>query len=458
MTQFLPAVPQTWWTGTREEPVEQPKPTEPSVTANVAVIESADEKPTGTEMTAGVDHRVPLKRDRRGKASSSNATVTAQAGGRVSPAPTDDEQQAATRDVVEAVASHQSRDGGEEQVERLKAALNEDARRKTEPNRMAGFSGEARARVDSLLSRARRLFDVGRLNEARQTAQIAQELSETARLDYSPDEERPIDLVHRIDGQLQAMQEPPDEAHHNDVANDVAGTDRSKVESPPDGESKTTAVESAGGRSWLGRGMNVFRRDRKSSTTDVTIIPAADDGGATQVSLSLELDGDTGSHSESRAAVVQANRSVALSTVTSPKRTVDEFVPAPATDREDGPSPFQSEPASTESDSVASEISDARPAASNFEPSDSLLDDSASDNRDTDRRLTADDTVASPPALEDVRPVSPFRNVAGHTKASQPSRPALREPPDTIWGWAAGAACLLACSLLALTCYRRGAT
>ena len=453
MTQLLPSVPQTWWPGTREEPVEATTPTEPSVTANVAVVADSDETPTDKKSTAGIDARVPLKRDRRGRAPSSNATVTAQAGGRISSAPTEDEQQAASRDVMETAANNQSRDGGEEQVERLKAALNDDARRSTEPNRTASFSGEARVRVDSLLGRARRLFDVGRLSEARQTAQIAQELGESARLDYSPDEERPIDLVHRIDGQLQALQQPSEETEHSDVAE----TDRFKA-APSDAESKTTALETSGSRSWLGRGMNVFRRDRKPSTTDATIIPVAADTAPTQVSLSLELDDDTGSHSDSRAAVVQANRSVALSMVTSPQRNIGEFVTSPTTARDDGPNSLRSDPSSTDSDSEVSELPDSGPATMKVDPSDSLLDDSARFSGDAGPRLTTDDAATSPPALEAVRPVSPFRNVVGTTKSSQPSRPVHREAHDTVWGWAAGAACFLACSILALTCYRRGAT
>ena len=456
MTQFLPSVPQTWWPGTRDEPVEETKQTEPSVTANVAVIADSDKTPTHKEMPAAGKTLVPLKRDRVGRASPANATVTAQSGGRVSSAPTEDEQQAAAREVAEAAAINQGRrDGGDDQLERLKAALNDDARRNTEPNRMASLSGDARLRVDSLLSRAKRLFDVDRLSEARQTAQIAQELGETARLDYSPDEERPIDLVHRIDDQLQAMQQPSDEAGAE--TNDVANADRSKAEESPAAELKTAATESTGNRSWLGRGMNVFRRDRKPSATDAMIIPAAADNTPSQVSLSLELDDEAGTNTDSRAAVVQANRSVALSTVISSQSADREPVRPQAIDRNAGDESSRSNQSSVEADSVVSEFPGVGRSADG-DISDRSLDDPATFPADGGPQLTTDDSATTLPALEDVRPVSPFRNVAGQTKASRPSSPEHVESHDMIWGWGVGTACLLACSLLALTCYRRGAT
>lgn len=462
MTQFLPSVPQTWWPGTREEPIEETKQTEPSVTANVAVIADSDKMPIRKPTPADGEAHAPLKRDRGGRASTSSATVTAQAGGRVASVPTDDEQQAAARELAEAAAINQGhRDGGEDQLERLKAALSDDARQSTEPNRTASLSGDARLRVDSLLGRARRLFDVGRLSEARQTAQIAQELGETARLDYSPEEERPIDLVHRIDDQLQAMQEPSDEAgtEKSHVADaDRSKTDRSKTEEHPSPEPKTAAVESSGNRSWLGRGMNVFRRDRKPAATDAAVIPAAADNTPPQVSLSLELDDNTKSDTDSRAAVVQANRSVALSTVTSPQSADREAIRPQATDRDDGEGVLRSSPPTDDADSAVSEFSEAGPSATSADASDRSLDDPANFPADGGPQLTTDESATAPPALEAVRPISPFRNVAGPTKVSHPGSPASIEPRGTIWGWATGATCLLACSVLALVCYRRGAT
>ena len=458
MTQFLPSVPQTWWPGTREEPVEETKPTEPSVTANVAVV--ADSAETLSDHGKASISEVPAnsKRERGRRASPSNGSVTAQAGGRVASPPTASEQRAAARDVAEAAAINQSSgDGGQDQLERLKAALSEDARRNTEPNRTAGSSGEARLRIDSLLGRARRLFDVGQFNEARQAAQIAQELGEAARLDYSPDEERPIDLVRRIDDQLQTMQEPSDKTGTEN--SNVTDTERSKTEEHPSPEPKTAATESSGNRSWLlGRGMNVFRRDRKPSAADAVIIPAAADNAPPHVSLSLELGDNAKADTDSRTAVVQANRSVALSTVTSPQRTSHEAIRSQTTDRSDVEGSLRSSQPSDDSDSAVSELPEISRHVTTAESSDRSLDNPANFSPDDGPQLTTDNTATPPPALEDVRPVSPFHNVAGKTKASLPSSPEQIEPRGSLWGWAFGAACLMACSLLALACYRRGAT
>src|SRR5262249_21123283 len=87
------------------------------------------------------------------------------------------------------------------QIERLKAALDDDAERAKEPSRQLS-NHDVRVRVESLLQRSRNLFDLGQLREARHTAKIAHELGDSAKLDYSPDEERPIDLVQRIEDQL----------------------------------------------------------------------------------------------------------------------------------------------------------------------------------------------------------------------------------------------------------------
>ncbi len=455
MTQFLPSVPQTWWPGNREEPIGERKPTEPSVTANMAAVADAGEMPTDEDRSADKKAVVALKRDRSGRAASANGSVTTKTGGRVSPASTENEQTAAVPD-VEAVAIHHGHDDGEAQLERLKAALKDDARRSTEPNRTASLAGDARLRVDSLLSRARRLFDVGRLSEARHTAQVAQELGETARLDYSPEEERPIDLVHRIDDQLQSMQEPSDEV--GTEARDVADAERSKIAETPTAEAKTIATESTGSRSWLGRGMSVFRRDRKTGAADTAVIPAAADNAPLHVVLSLELDGDTATNADSRAAVVQANRSVALSKVTSPQSAGREPARFPTTLRGDGGDAVRSSPPSDDADAVASEFPESGPSPADENPSDRLLDNRANLSADGGPQLTTDDTATSPPTLEDVRPVSPFHNVATQTKAASSSRSEHVEPRDTIGGWAAGSVCLMACSLLALTCYRRGAT
>ena len=66
-----------------------------------------------------------------------------------------------------------------------------------------------------------------------------------------------------------------------------------------------------------------------------------------------------------------------------------------------------------------------------------------------------DDAVTAPPTLEEVRPMSPFRNVARATKSARPARAEQHEPRVSATGWAIASAVLIVCSLLAITFYRR---
>lgn len=456
MTQFLPSVPQTWWPGIREEPDEETTSAEPSVTANVAAIDDTTESPVNEGKAYVSETPTNSKRERGGRTSASSGSVTAQTGGRVALNSSASQQRSAVRDVADAATINQAGgDGGQDQLERLKAALTEDAKRNTEPSLSTGVSGDARLRVDSLLSRARRLFDVGQFTEARHTAQIARELGDTAQLDYTPDEERPIDLVHRIDDQLQAMEQPLDETDNSSVVD----ADRSKNEEQPSVEPKANATESPGNRPWLlGRGMNVFRRDRKPAAADAVIIPAAVDNTPPLVSLSLELEGNTNPGTDSRTAVVQANRSVALSTVTSPPKVSREAIQFRAVDRSEAEGHLRSSQSVDEADTYEPELPGDSPRATVTESPDESLVETANFSPDDGPRLSADNTSSPPPTLEDVRPVSPFRNVASQAKPAHPSSSELIEPRGSLWSWASGAVCISACSVLALACYRRGAT
>ncbi len=191
----------------------------------------------------------------------------------------------------------------------MKEALSEDARRAKEPNRHAGGPSDARVRVESLLTRARRLFDIGQLTEARRTAQLAQDLGETARLDYSPDEERPIDLVHRIDDQMQSTADVPSKPT-TELADNELNPSKAETSKPAAGDEPT------GLSWWRGSGIGVFRRERKPVATEEAsnAVPVA----AESPRVSLGLDTDADSETDSREAVVQANRSVALSSFALP--------------------------------------------------------------------------------------------------------------------------------------------
>jgi hypothetical protein len=90
-------------------------------------------------------------------------------------------------------------------IRELKAALSADAEQEAaEPPGMAG-SQSLRLRVDGLLRRANELLRVGQLRDARRTAQLAAELSDSAALEFLPTEDRPNDVLREIEDRLQAQ-------------------------------------------------------------------------------------------------------------------------------------------------------------------------------------------------------------------------------------------------------------
>lgn len=474
MTQFLPSVSQTWWPGTRDESVEPAEPDEPSVTANIATATDPQEA-VRDENTLRPSGLVNMRRKPQAKENASNGSVTAHGGGRVTLPPTENERQAARRELAAANSTGSAgTDDGDDQLERLKAALNEDAHRTTTVNPAVTASSEVRARVDSLLNRARRLFDVGQLSDAKQTAQLAQELGETARLDFAPDEDRPIDLVHQIDDQLQATQ--ADDAQQESTGNDIAANSSSRVAFkssstgaiPP---AKTAAAneeaEVANGRSWLrGRGINVFRRDAKPSANDsspVTSNAAVEITAApNRIAADFTPDIESGVQTEtdSHVAVVQANRSMALARIGSTPQAMRDDLDASDVAREpdefgthaDSSSTLPTHDDARSFDRSVEDWTERTSRSHSIDETFALRDGTTSDDGP---RLLVDDEGTAPPTLEEVRPMSPFRNVARATKPARPARAEQHEPRISATGWAIASAVLIVCSLLATTFYRR---
>ena len=472
MTQFLPSVSQTWWPGTRDESVEPAEPDEPSVTANIATAADPTEE-TRDENTLRPSGLVNMRRKPLVKG---NGSVTAHGGGRVALPPTENERQAARRELAAANStSSAGTDDGDDQLERLKAALNEDAHRTATVNPAVTASSEVRARVDSLLNRARRLFDVGQLSDAKQTAQLAQELGETARLDFAPDEDRPIDLVHQIDDQLQATQ--GDDTQQESMGNDIAASPSSRAAfkssstgaiPPAQTAAANEEAEASNGRSWLrGRGINVFRRDAKPSANDsspVTSNAAVEITAApTRIAADFtpDIESDAQAETDSHVAVVQANRSMALARIGSTPQAMRDGLDAPDVARE--PDEFGTHADSSaalpayDDDARSSDRSDEdwteRTARGHStDEAFALRDGNVSDDGP---RLLVDDAGTAPPTLEEVRPMSPFRNVARATKPARPARAEQLEPRISATGWAIASAVLIVCSLLAITFYRR---
>lgn len=89
--------------------------------------------------------------------------------------------------------------------DRLKAALSDDSRRNREPEVSLADQDRLRVRIEALMVRATELFEQGELIPAQRTADLAQNLAEECGLEFSPDEERPVDLLARIDARLEAQ-------------------------------------------------------------------------------------------------------------------------------------------------------------------------------------------------------------------------------------------------------------
>lgn len=463
MTQFLPSVSQTWWPGTRDESIEQAEPEEPSVTANVATAVDSSEA-ARDENASSLHGLAHLRLKPLAKGSAANGSVTAQGSGRVTLPPTEHERQAARRELAAANSTGlpQADDNGD-QLERLKAALNEDARRTASENPAVTVSSDARARVESLLDRARRLFDVGQLTDARQTAQMAQDLGETARLDFSPEEERPIDLVHQIDDQLQATQATVgDDAQQETARNDIAAINPTKT------TPANAGAEDTNGRSWLrGRSINVFRRDAKPSANEPSPVTSKASvqikAGPTRIAADLTPDIESGVQevTDSHVAVVQANRSMALARSGSSAHSVRDDFAVADTDRERNESGLPTDlSAGLSAREVEGQGADRTTASWTESTARAVTTEEAFASRnnlasETVPQLLVDDAETTPPALEEVRPMSPFRNVARTGKPARLARAERDEPRVTATAWAIASAALIVCSLLAVTFYRR---
>ncbi len=478
MSDLWDAVPQVRWSGSRIDPTTEPDKAEPSVTANVAtaaepttgVVPVDPESGLSSTGTSDGDLMAPdfdaiqtvSGSSRLEDATLSPGVATANIG------EPDDAPVAgsAPQDVFA--------DSSVDQIERLKAALSDDAERAKSPPRQASGAHDVRVRVESMLTRARRLFDLGQLREARHAAKIAHDLGDSARLDYSPDEERPIDLVQRIDSQLQESA-GQDESNSAQTANSsgnqpapntnptqagrAAQDDPRAVKDPePDSASRPR-------RDW---GLNVFRRDRKMPPTDqATATPSAPvgtaPGSAVPAVVQMSFEADADSSEESGAAVVQANRSLTLIKASETfeasetqaarihRQSFDSSTPI-------GYAAFQRTARDGESSEALLDTDD--PELDTQQPTETESDPRAwpLDVDEPPARPIVDESTPPPADVEEVKPLSPFHDVAGHSSSDV----AASVPADNLntanWNWLAGIAAFGICALIAVFWYRRGAT
>jgi hypothetical protein len=500
MNDLWGAVPQVRWSGTRVDPPADAVKAEPSVTANVAmtaesppVDESAIESEAGRPpVVTPVSALQPTESDANG--STPGAMTETQRSPALPSEVVDGDSGRFDRnpddrnpDVMEPDAGIDSHpllaDSSSDQIERLKAALSDDAERAKSPPRQPGGAHDVRVRVEAMLARARRLFDLGQLREARQAAKVAHDLGDSARLDYSPDEERPIDLVQRIESQLQESKGQPESTAEQST---VAQSRTTSSGESPDRRSEPTVHSAQTGsaprddfrtakepetdpasrhrRDW---GLNVFRRDRKTPATEpVAAIPstpprsAPESAGSPVVQMSLELGGE--SPEDAGHAVVQANRSLTLtpggdasaaeaSAEDSGRRSFDSSFPI-------GRAPFQRIPPDAESRQAMLDFSDPDVEVRQSPEPEPAAEPWPLDAQVPPVRPTLDEPAPPPADAEEVKPLSPFHDVSDQSLPDivESVRPDNSKP--VAWSWLVGIAGFGVCALIAMFWYRRGAT
>jgi hypothetical protein len=341
-------------------------------------------------------------------------------------------------------------------LERLNAALSDDALQAQSLPQRSVTMLEERYRVDSLLSRANRLIEMGQLQQARESALLAQQVGDAAQLDYSPDDDRPIDLIRRIDGQLEEIRlagepgpEDRDEAEPAIAATEVPSpADTSVPSNSPEKELKFLTPKN---HNWSA----FFRREKKSPAISAGVGVRTPEAIRATETVTLGRparvrDDFPSSNRSSRTAphdaVVMANRSVSLGSV-EPVSDTSASVPAESDERntsvDDMMRPSDSHLTSLEvsrlrSDRAVSFAVSSDSNRSKFEPDESTGVLPEIDTVDTEMPRHIDES-------------------ANDDESHPPERSDLIEPIRPADGWFVYLAIGI-CTVLALICYRRGAT
>lgn len=87
-------------------------------------------------------------------------------------------------------------------IQQLKAALSADVERSVDEREQEATGHPLRVRAESLLRKAEDFLRLGQLAEARRAAQQAVDLTELGRFEFLPTEERPLELLRRIDAAI----------------------------------------------------------------------------------------------------------------------------------------------------------------------------------------------------------------------------------------------------------------
>lgn len=422
---------------------------EPSVSANnaataVAKTPSADdvaEDATGKAVVQVADSNDSANSNQGGSANSkSDALVTLE----FSDSATDLEPIG--------TASPQSvfADSSAEQLERLQAAINDDAERADTRSRIANGGHDVRLRVESMLEKSRRLFDLGQLREARHTAKIAQEIGDSARLDFSPEEERPVDLVQRIDDHIRGAETAETPSTDSNGESLVAAEKNPGVAKPPAVKEQDSSNRQR--RDWSG--LTVFRRERKPTTGEQAVNPpgiAVTNRKPPIVQLSV--DGDRTAADEADGAVVQANRSVSIKQSSS-QTSANSSVSFPAESETVEPVELQSNREPTEE---APELTEDAVAMTDVTPDETTVNPAWTGDRLKPPSATDEDSP--PPAdFDESRPISAFREINSPPQTSLKTPMISSDERPVGWGTYIAATLFSLCAFAAVFWYRRGAT
>lgn len=345
-------------------------------------------------------------------------------------------------------------------MDRLNAALNNnDFESASLPQRSLTSLNE-RLHVDALIVRAKKLLEIGQVDQAHSAALQAQQIGDNAQIEYSPEEDRPIDLVRQIEGQLEAIRlklTPQFENTPVETADASEFDDPNFSDEPPAGAMSANANSTRPDsdntglarirRDWS----TMFRQKKKGSSTDPgsaakqVTPPTVPLPPSKEQTVSPNRQASRSAESDARDAVVQANRSVSLGGVEADDLTAHS---SGRRHREDhamitaSTSPLNQEP--SDGDTTESEPRHATP--------DKLSSTAAQSS------FSSNETDDAPPDFDVAEPVVIERS---HTRPELiRSRPAVSDDDDgerksdwTLFYIGCGL-----CSILAFGCYRRGAT
>ena len=413
---------------------------EPAVAANVAVeVETNDDSNDWSESTNDEhSQRLLAKRVNRHPLSESNTSNGMSSS-----------DLADANDPAAEIFSDVERSNSP--MSRLNAALTDDLPESQPLPQPSLTTLNERYRVDRLLSQAKQMLEGGQVEQARQAARKAQELGETAQLDYSPDEERPIDLVRRIESQIEAIEENVESSSEKAISetpSNVPENGKPDLAGTPEKPSKPTGKDGTG-LSRIRRDLTtLFRSNKKTTSPEANPITITTDQKTVQpVSTNHqpqpEQTGRSNTTGRSNDAVVLANRSVSL-----------------------GPPETETTSDNVEKELVVSGLE--REMRHSETPSVPLMDIRDQSDRDEIASASAimvprttletDETSIVPPDFDVTDATTPFQEVPSlrgeHPRNDDEPVPETRSESNwTLFYIAFGL-----CGAFALHCYRRGAT